>query len=554
MKKQLKCYIYTRVSTSMQVDGYSLDAQKDKLHKYADYQDMIIAGEYSDEGKSGKSVEGRPQFQQMLQDIETGKDNIDFVLVFKLSRFGRNAADVLSSLQRMQDFGVNLICVEDGIDSSKDAGKLMISVLSAVAEIERENILVQTMEGRRQKAREGKWNGGFAPYGYQLINGELHIAEDEAEVIRIIYDKYANTTMGIAAIATFLNNSGYKKKLRQNNTIEGFSTSFVKGVLDNPVYCGKLAFGRRKNEKIPGTRNEYHVVKQDNYMLNDGIHEAIVSEELWDRANKLMDARSTTYITEDFKTKTIGSKKNCNPLTSKIVCGICGSSYWRSTAVMKNGTQVYWCCKEYVQRGRKTKNNRSPKGMTESKYEVKNAGCDNIHLKEEDLDNVIYEIAGKLYEKSREDIFSVATSILGQIISDGSEIEDKEKSLNQEISKVKSNRETLLDRYLDNKIDDDIYKIKDDSLKEKVCELEEELKVLESKKQSISSKEERIKNLEDEIKSISDYNLSVNNIKEHIEKIEVFPTYLMFYFDIFDSIRVNINKINYRRNEYNICL
>ena len=147
-----KCYIYTRVSTAMQVDGFSLDAQKDKLKKYADYQEMSIVGEYSDEGKSGKSVEGRPEFQQMLKDIETCKDNIDFVLVFKLSRFGRNAADVLSSLQRMQDYGVNRICLEDGIDSSKDAGKLMISVLSAVAEIERENILVQTMEGRRQKA------------------------------------------------------------------------------------------------------------------------------------------------------------------------------------------------------------------------------------------------------------------------------------------------------------------------------------------------------------------------------------------------------------------
>ncbi len=69
----------------------------------------------------------------------------------------------------------------------------MISVLSAVAEIDRENILLQTMEGRKQKAREGKWNGGFAPYGYQLINRELHIAEDEAEVIRVIYDKYVNT-------------------------------------------------------------------------------------------------------------------------------------------------------------------------------------------------------------------------------------------------------------------------------------------------------------------------------------------------------------------------
>ena len=74
----------------------------------------------------------------MLEEIENGEDGVSYVLVFKLSRFGRNAADVLSSLQLMQDYGVNLICVEDGIDSSKEAGKLMISVLSAVAEIERE--------------------------------------------------------------------------------------------------------------------------------------------------------------------------------------------------------------------------------------------------------------------------------------------------------------------------------------------------------------------------------------------------------------------------------
>lgn len=80
--------------------------------------------------------------------------------MFKLSRFARNAADVLSTLQIMQDYGVNLICVEDGIDSSKDAGKLMISVLSAVAEIERENIRIQTMEGRIQ--RQGKENGMVA--------------------------------------------------------------------------------------------------------------------------------------------------------------------------------------------------------------------------------------------------------------------------------------------------------------------------------------------------------------------------------------------------------
>ena len=335
MKKQQKCYIYTRVSTSMQVDGYSLDAQKDKLRKYAEYQELSIVGEYSDEGKSGKSVEGRPQFKQMLADVESGKDNVDYVLVFKLSRFGRNAADVLSSLQKMQDYGVNLICVEDGIDSSKDVGKLMISVLSAVAEIERENILVQTMEGRRQKAREGRWNGGFAPYGYQLVNGELIIAEDEAEIIRIIYDKFVNTTMGMAAIAAFLNNSGYKKKLRQNNTIEGFSTSFVKGVLDNPIYCGKLAFGRRKNEKIPGTRNEYHIVKQKDYLLSDGVHEAIISEEMWNQAHRKRQETGVLQV----KTHSLEHE---HILSGIIKCPVCGSGMYGNVNRKKHPDGGYY--------------------------------------------------------------------------------------------------------------------------------------------------------------------------------------------------------------------
>ena len=94
MKKKTRCYIYTRVSTVIQVDGYSLDAQKDKLRKYAEFQDMEIVGEYSDEGHSGKNIKGRQEFMRMLNDIEDCKDGVDFVLVFKLSRFGRNAAEI----------------------------------------------------------------------------------------------------------------------------------------------------------------------------------------------------------------------------------------------------------------------------------------------------------------------------------------------------------------------------------------------------------------------------------------------------------------------------
>lgn len=114
----------------------------------------------------------------------------------------------------------------------------------------------------------------------------MQIAEDEAEIIRLIYDKFIHTNMGIAAIATWLNQHGYKKKKRQNNTLDAFAASFVKGVLDNPVYCGKLAYGRRKNEKVSGTRNEYRIVKQENYMLHDGIHDGIISETDWELAHQ----------------------------------------------------------------------------------------------------------------------------------------------------------------------------------------------------------------------------------------------------------------------------
>ena len=116
LKKRKKCYIYVRVSTAMQVDGYSLEAQKDRLEKYAEFQDMEVVRVYCDAGKSGKNITGRPEFTQMLQDVSDEGDHVDYILVFKLSRFGRNAADVLNSLQFIQDYGVNLICVEDGVE------------------------------------------------------------------------------------------------------------------------------------------------------------------------------------------------------------------------------------------------------------------------------------------------------------------------------------------------------------------------------------------------------------------------------------------------------
>ena len=378
LQEKTKVYIYTCVSTTMQIDGYSLDAQKARMKAYADFNDYQIVGEYEDAGKSGKSIEGRASFCRMMEDIKSGKDGVAYVLVFKLSRFGRNAADVLSTLQVMQDFGVNLICVEDGIDSSKDAGKLMISVLSAVAEIERENIRVQTMEGRIQKAREGRWNGGFAPYGYRLVDGVLQINEDEAPAIRTIFEQYVNTDTGANGLSKYLEAHGFQKLARQNGTSPLFSATLIRAILKNPVYCGKIAFGRRKLEKVHGTRNEYHQVPQENYLLVDGLHKGIVSEELWNAAQVKLLAQSKRYEPVN-RSKT----EQAHLLSALVKCPICGAGMYsnKCTKRKKDGTPYksfsYYSCKHRkMQRGQK---------------------CDfNKQIQEEVLDNAVVEVIIKL--------------------------------------------------------------------------------------------------------------------------------------------------------------
>lgn len=481
--KTPKCYIYTRVSTSMQVDGYSLDAQKDKLKKYAEFQGMVVAGEYSDEGKSGKNIEGRPQFMQMLKDIETGKDRVDFVLVFKLSRFGRNAADVLSSLQHMQDFGVNLICVEDGIDSSKDSGKLMISVLSAVAEIERENILVQTMEGRRQKAREGKWNGGFAPYGYKLENGELLIAEDEAEVIRIIYDKFVNTTMGASAIATYLDERGYVKKKRQNNTLDMFSAHFIKLVLDNPIYCGKLAYGRRKNEKIAGTRNEYHIVKQDEYPVYDGVHEAIVPEEVWQLAQR---KRQATGV----KSEKIYNLEHENILSGILRCPVCGAAMYGNVNRKKKGDGTHYRDYYYYSCKHRTTINGHRCGYKKQ-------------WKQEKIDGAVEEVIRKLVQNPKFEQ-AIRQKIGARIDTD--ELETELEQLRKKLRQLNGAKSKLGQQMDSLDISDKYYDRKYQDMEERLYKLYEE----------IDSVEAQIEEVETRIINVRQQKISGDNIYQFL--------------------------------------
>ena len=145
-------------------------------------------------------------------------------------------------------------------------------------------------------------------------------------------------------MANHLNNHGYTKKLRQNGTIPGFSSNFVKDVLDNPVYMGKIAYGRRRTEKKMGTRNEFHVVEQDEFPVYEGQHEAIISEEDWNLAQEKRKING-------FKREKVHDPEHAHILSGILKCPCCGKSLYGNIAKAHSKdkkTRYYYYCKNTV--------------------------------------------------------------------------------------------------------------------------------------------------------------------------------------------------------------
>ena len=334
-------YIYTRVSTLIQVDGFSLDAQEEEIREFAKRHEINIVGKYSDEGKSGKNAEHRPAFNQMMDDIRSKKDNIRYVLVFKLSRFARNTSDTAKYLQELASFGIGLLGVKDGIDTSTATGKMIANIMGAVAEVELENIHEQTLAGRQQKARSGLWNGAQAPFGYAIENKSLVVCPEEAEIVKEIFRLYSEEGQTIRYITKKLNDEGMKREQRGNTRFSVFTERTVRSILKNPIYEGKIAYGRRHTVKVEGTNNETKVVKQKDeskIILVEGIHEAIISPEMFEKAG--------AKLSENIRhRKTRSDSTTVYPLTGLIKCPDCGKNIFGYTAPprpRKNGKEGFY--------------------------------------------------------------------------------------------------------------------------------------------------------------------------------------------------------------------
>lgn len=298
MKRAL---IYIRVSTTKQDrDGYSVPMQKERLVSYCQAMGWVVAGVFVDPGVSGSSLD-RPGLAELIRAVEVGKG--DVVLVYKLDRLSRSQRNIIYLLEDVfQPAGVAFVSMQESFDTSTVYGKAMLGILSVFAQMEREVITERTMLGRSGRAEKGFFHGGGTdPIGYDYVDGQLVVNEEEAAQVRQVYELYA---AGVSVSEITRRMDGYSTKHGGWH-----HTSTVGNVLDNPLYSGTVRFDG---------------------VAAPGVHEPIVPAAL-DAQVKERRARVRRAVTVDTPYL----------LTGLIYCARCGARYFPNKR--PNGRVVYSC-------------------------------------------------------------------------------------------------------------------------------------------------------------------------------------------------------------------
>lgn len=243
MYEMKRACVYTRVSTDAQgEDGkVSLPEQERMAKACIESKGWQYIRTYEDNGYSGRTTD-RPALQQMLSDIENKK--VDAIVIYKLDRLSRKQRDTLSIIEEyLLNNEVDLISLNETLDTSSPWGRAMIGVLSSFNQLESENIALRTAMGRYATARDGGYAGGKPPLGYKAVNGSLVVVPEEAKIVRLIFSLRAKG-MTLIGIADELNKQGYRTK--KGNY---FKHSAIQTVLNNEdTYRGNYKYGKEKSE------------------------------------------------------------------------------------------------------------------------------------------------------------------------------------------------------------------------------------------------------------------------------------------------------------------
>ncbi|MCI8485173.1 MAG: recombinase family protein [Lachnospiraceae bacterium] len=451
---------YARVSTEKDEQLHSLSAQI----KY--YSDMIngnlnwefVEG-YIDEGLSATSVKKRESFLTMIEDAEAGK--FDFIITKEISRFSRNTVDSIQYTQRLLNFGVGVLFQSDNINTLLPDSELRLTIMSSIAQDEVRKISERVRFGFKRAIEKGSVLGNNKIWGYKKDHGKLVILEEEAEIIRKIFDMYVNQHLGMRVISRVLGEQGVKNS--KNNDL---SASTIRNIISNPKYKGYYC--GNKTQKYDYRHSARKYIEPEEWVMYEDKENVppIVSEELWDRANRILQERGSARK----EAAATGAYTNRYKYSGKIICMEHGTSYHHKMYQYKSGTKEAWQCKIYAEKGRK--------------------GCGSPILYTTELDEVMRQICGDLIVNQADiirDLIKIYTEASGASI-----LEQEIAKCRMEIDGLLHKKDKLLDLNIKCRISDEEFEERNNACNVQMEEVQKKIRQLEEDK-------EKNKNVVDQI-------------------------------------------------------
>lgn len=418
----LRVTFYARVSTGKDEQAHSLTNQ-------IGYYSEFIAGNprwtyvdgYIDEALSGTSVVKRESFLKMIEDAKLNK--FDFIITKEISRFSRNTLDSIRYTQELLAAGVGVLFQSDNINTLMPDSELRLTIMSSIAQDEVRKISERVKFGFKRAIEKGVVLGNSKIWGYTKQDGKLVIDEDEAKMVRQIFMMYATQNMGIRAICAWLEENAYK------NTKGGsFSFTTIKGILTNPKYMGYYC--GNKTHKFDYKLNDRTYLDESEWVMYKDEENVppIISEEIWNKANSILKARSAKQSAED---KT--SYQNKYAYSGKIICGEHNVPYYRAKYRYKSGDKEVWQCKEYASKGK--------------------AGCVSPTIYTTEIDAIMKDAYNTII-KERASIIHDLVRIYSSIGSDSKIKEDIARS-KVGINEIIKKKDKLLDLSIKGQLSDD---------------------------------------------------------------------------------------------------
>lgn len=486
----MKIAAYCRVSTEKEAQIDSLEKQIEFFNEFTKKNGYELYKLYADEGISGKQIKHRKQFQQMMQDAKAKK--FDKVVVKDVSRFARNTVDLLQSVRELKSYGVQVDFLNNG-EVMEGGSEFILTILGAMAQQESANMSKRVKFGKDITAKKGRVPN--LVFGYDKIPDErytLKINEEEAKIVKEIFESYVYKGIGTTKIAWNLNDRGIRTKKTKSKWVQ---TSIVR-MLKNPIYTGRVT--NKKSEVtdfITGTRKE---LPEEEWIVVEKPEMRIISDELFNRAQELLEQRSNEFKLNNKREKTE------YVFSTLIYCKHCGYSFRRiKRKYTADGPEyIRWVC-----------SGRNSMGVNH---------CPNTTvIDEEELLNAI-KIYLKSIIKNKKDFMKAVEKEFEKITKLRENNERSEESLLKEIEKVTVKKQKYMEMFQNEIINIQELKQYTNPLNGDIARLERELKLITSE---IKEKDVLEKELNKTIKTVDDIlnNQTITNamLKTIIDVIEV---------------------------------